>query len=65
MQLELERASARALYDVITPPTPEPPSMTSAMFKRGGLGGGVGLMLALFAALVLELRQRILARRGW
>lgn len=65
MQLELERASARALYDIITPPTPEPPSMSSAMMKRGGLGGGVGLMLALFAALVLELRQRIMARRGW
>ncbi len=65
MQLELERASARALYDIITPPTPEPPSMTSAMVKRGGLGGGVGLMLALFAALVLEVRQRIIARRGW
>jgi hypothetical protein len=33
--------------------------------KRAGLGGFVGLALALFAAAVLELRQRILARRRW
>jgi pSer/pThr/pTyr-binding forkhead associated (FHA) protein/uncharacterized protein involved in exopolysaccharide biosynthesis len=65
MQLEVERATGRAHYDIITPPTPEAPSMTAAMFKRGGLGGGVGLILALCAALVLELRLRIMARRGW
>ncbi|HEU4581231.1 MAG TPA: FHA domain-containing protein [Polyangiaceae bacterium] len=65
MQLEMERASGRAHYDIITPPTAEPPSMTAAMIKRGGLGGIVGLVLALGAALVLELRLRIMARRGW
>jgi uncharacterized protein involved in exopolysaccharide biosynthesis len=65
MQLEMERASGRAHYDIITPPTAEPPSMTAAMIKRGGLGGIVGLVLALCAALVLELRLRIMARRGW
>ena len=65
MQLEMERASGRAHYDIITPPTPEAPSMKLAMIKRGGLGGGVGLILALCAALILELRLRLLARRGW
>jgi hypothetical protein len=29
------------------------------------MGGVVGLVLAVFAAAVLELRQRIIARRRW
>jgi len=65
MTLEMERASGKAHYDIITPPTPEAPSVTGAMIKRAGLGGGVGLIFALCAAAVLELRQRILARRRW
>lgn len=65
LQLEMERASVQAHYDIITPPTPEEPSVTSAMIKRAGLGGFVGLILALAAAAVLELRQRIIARRRW
>lgn len=65
LQLEMERASGRAHYDIITPPTAEEPSMTGTMIKRAGLGGFVGLVLALFAAAVLELRQRIIARRRW
>jgi uncharacterized protein involved in exopolysaccharide biosynthesis len=64
-QLEMERASGRAHYDVITPPTAEEPSVTGTMIKRAGMGGVVGLVLAVFAAAVLELRQRILARRRW
>jgi uncharacterized protein involved in exopolysaccharide biosynthesis len=65
MQLEMERASVEARYDIITPPTAEEPSVTGAMIKRAGLGGFVGLILALLAAAVLELRQRIIARRRW
>jgi pSer/pThr/pTyr-binding forkhead associated (FHA) protein len=65
MQLEMERASSRAHYDIITPPTAEEPSMTGTMIKRAGMGGAVGLVLAVFAAAVLELRQRIMARRRW
>lgn len=64
-QLEMERASGRAHYDIITPPTGEEPAVTRAMIKRAGMGGTVGLVLAVFAAVVLELRQRILARRRW
>jgi uncharacterized protein involved in exopolysaccharide biosynthesis len=63
VQLEMERAEGHARYDIITPPTPEVPSMITAMIKRGGLGGGVGLALALFATLML--RQRTIAQRGW
>ncbi len=65
MQLEMERASGRAHYDLITPPTPEEASVSGAMIKRAGLGGAVGMVLALLAAAVLELRQRIIARRRW
>jgi pSer/pThr/pTyr-binding forkhead associated (FHA) protein/uncharacterized protein involved in exopolysaccharide biosynthesis len=65
MQLEMERASSRAHYDIITPPTAEEPSVTGTMIKRAGMGGVVGLVLAVFAAAVLELRQRIIARRRW
>jgi pSer/pThr/pTyr-binding forkhead associated (FHA) protein len=65
MSLELERASGKAHYDIITPPTPEAPSVTAAMLKRAGLGGAVGLIFAVCAAAILELRQRILARRRW
>jgi pSer/pThr/pTyr-binding forkhead associated (FHA) protein len=65
LQLEMERASGRAHYDIITPPTAEEPSITATMIKRAGMGGAVGLILAVFAAAVLELRQRIIARRRW
>jgi len=64
-QLEMERASGRAHYDIITPPTAEEPSVTGTMIKRAGMGGVVGLVLAVVAAIVLELRQRIIARRRW
>jgi uncharacterized protein involved in exopolysaccharide biosynthesis len=64
-QLEMERASGRAHYDIITPPTAEEPSVTGTMIKRAGMGGVVGLVLAVVAAVVLELRQRIIARRRW
>ena len=65
LQLEMERASGRAHYDIITPPTAEVPSVGATMMKRAGMGGVVGMVLAVFAAAVLELRQRIMARRRW
>jgi pSer/pThr/pTyr-binding forkhead associated (FHA) protein len=61
-QLERERTSAEARYDIITPPTPEVPSIASATIKRAGLGGMVGLGLALIAAACLELRRTLIAR---
>ena len=62
-QLERERTSAEARYDIITPPTATRSSRLSALAKRGGLGALVGVSLALLAAAYLELR-RILILRG-
>jgi pSer/pThr/pTyr-binding forkhead associated (FHA) protein len=61
--LERERTSAEARYGIITPPTPAKKSMFSAMVKKGGLGGVIGLALAMVAAACLELR-RVLITRG-
>jgi hypothetical protein len=62
-QLERERTNAEARYGIITPPTPAKKSTFTAMVKRGGIGGMVGLGLAMIAAACLELR-RILISRG-
>jgi pSer/pThr/pTyr-binding forkhead associated (FHA) protein len=61
-QLDRERTSAEARYDIITPPTPEAKSLAKNMLKRAGLGGAVGLGLALVAAACLELRRILIAR---
>jgi uncharacterized protein involved in exopolysaccharide biosynthesis len=62
-QLERERTSAEARYDIITPPTAAKSSVFRALVKRGLLGIFVGFTLALLAAAYLELR-RILIVRG-
>lgn len=62
-QLERERTSAEARYDIITPPTATRASLFSALTKRGGMGTLVGVCLALLAATYLEVR-RILILRG-
>jgi len=61
-QLERERTLAEGRYDIITPPTPVKPSVPKAMLKRGGMGGLVGLCLALLAAAVLEVRRMLILR---
>lgn len=61
-QLERERTLAEARYDIITPPTPAKASVPKAMLKRGGMGGMVGLGLALLAAAVLEVRRMLIIR---
>jgi len=62
-QLERERTSAEARYDIITPPTAAKSSVFRALVKRGLMGLCVGFTLALLAAAYLELR-RILIVRG-
>jgi pSer/pThr/pTyr-binding forkhead associated (FHA) protein len=62
-QLERERTSAEARYDIITPPTATKASLLSSLAKRGIMGCLVGLSLALLAAVYLEVR-RILIVRG-
>jgi hypothetical protein len=64
-QLERERSSAEARYGIITPPTPAKASLGRAMLKRGGLGGMLGLVLAVVAAACLELRRMLIARGHW
>jgi pSer/pThr/pTyr-binding forkhead associated (FHA) protein len=61
-QLERERTSAEGRYSIITPPTPAKKSTFRAIVKRGGLGGAVGVALALVAAACLELRRILIAR---
>ncbi|HWO10316.1 MAG TPA: hypothetical protein VNN80_12570, partial [Polyangiaceae bacterium] len=60
--LERERTSAEARYDILTPPTPAKASMTAAMLKRSGLGGALGLVIAVVVAACLELRRILIAR---
>jgi len=62
-QLERERTSAEARYDVITPPTPAKKPLPVVVGKRVGLGAAVGLLAALVIAAALELR-RVLISRG-
>jgi pSer/pThr/pTyr-binding forkhead associated (FHA) protein len=62
-QLERERTSAEARYDIITPPTPAKKPLPLVVAKRAGFGAAVGLLAALVIAAVLELR-RVLISRG-
>lgn len=64
-QLERERTSAAARYDIITPPTAAKASMLATGVKRAALGLCVGLCLAVLAATGLELRRLLIARGHW
>jgi pSer/pThr/pTyr-binding forkhead associated (FHA) protein len=61
-QLDRERISAEARYDIMTPPTLAKRPLGTVMGKRAGLGGSVGLVLALMVAAYLELRRILIAR---
>lgn len=61
-QLDRERISAEARYDIMTPPTPAKKPLATVMGKRAGLGGAAGLCLALMLAAYLELRRILIAR---
>jgi pSer/pThr/pTyr-binding forkhead associated (FHA) protein len=61
-QLERERTSAEARYQIITPPTPAKTAMTKVMAQRIGLGAALGLVLALAVAAALELRRLLISR---
>lgn len=54
IQLQMEQASSRARYDVITPPTQSAPDMTLAIAQRGGVAGVVLLFLAVLFAVARE-----------
>lgn len=54
IQLKMEQQSARARYDLLTPPTPEHPNMMMAMAQRSALGGLGMFFLAAICAGVRE-----------
>jgi pSer/pThr/pTyr-binding forkhead associated (FHA) protein len=61
-QLERERTSAEARYQIITPPTAAKTAMTKVMAQRVGVGAAIGLVLALLVAAGLELRRLLISR---
>lgn len=62
IQLDLERASAAARYDITTPPNVEPVSKVKTIVMRAGVLGFLGFGFGIFLGLVRDLR-RILATR--
>jgi uncharacterized protein involved in exopolysaccharide biosynthesis len=63
LQLELERSSANARYEVISPPESSGVPVRKALFQRAGLGIGGGIATGLMIGLVLELRRYVRRRR--
>jgi pSer/pThr/pTyr-binding forkhead associated (FHA) protein len=61
-KLDREETAAKARYAIITPPTPQAVSTSRSAIKRAGMGGAVGLILALAAAACLEFRRHLIAR---
>ena len=62
IQLDLERASATARYDITTPPNVEPVSKVKTVVTRAGALGFLGFAFGVFLGLVRDLR-RVLATR--
>jgi pSer/pThr/pTyr-binding forkhead associated (FHA) protein len=56
MQLELEKASAAARYDIISPPYADLPSRPKKLLIYGGVGFGIGLVLGLVSAVTRRLQ---------
>jgi uncharacterized protein involved in exopolysaccharide biosynthesis len=63
VQLELERSSAAARYEIVAPPEAAGVPLRSAVFKRGGMGLAGGLAIGLVVALCIELRRYLQRRR--
>lgn len=61
LQLELEKASAAARYDIITPPNLEYLPRDKAIAKRSALGFMAGLALGLALATIRRLRHTLFA----
>lgn len=63
LQLELERTSAQARYDVITPPESSGVQVRKVLVLRTLIGAAIGLILGVLIACVLELKRHMAARR--
>lgn len=59
VKLELERASAEARYQVLTPPHSAGVPFRKAVLKRAGIGVGLGLFLAILVGAWLEFRALV------
>jgi uncharacterized protein involved in exopolysaccharide biosynthesis len=59
VKLEFERASAAARYDITRPPEAFPASYRRTAATRAGIGGVLGLCLALGLAGLIELRRYV------
>ncbi len=61
-QLELERASAAARYEVTTPPNVKPVSKIKTLVMRAGIAGFLGFGFGIFLGLLRDLRRALAAR---
>ncbi len=59
LQLELERASATARYEILTTPAVQKASLRKVTAMRVGIGAAIGLLLALLVVIFLEARQYV------
>jgi uncharacterized protein involved in exopolysaccharide biosynthesis len=57
VQLELERASSAARYEIISPPRVQRPSLRKAIVLRAAIGMVVGICLAVLGAGIVEMRR--------
>jgi uncharacterized protein involved in exopolysaccharide biosynthesis len=62
IQLEMERKSAAARWDVITPPNVQPVSRVKTVAMRGAMGGAAGFFLGLLLGIARDLRRAIASR---
>jgi uncharacterized protein involved in exopolysaccharide biosynthesis len=62
IQLEMERKSAAARWDVITPPNVQPVSRVKTVAMRGAMGAAAGFFLGLLLGIARDLRRAIASR---
>ncbi len=62
IQLDLERASAAARYDITMPPNVEPVSKVKTLVTRAGILGFLGFGFGVFLGLLRDLRRVIATR---
>jgi uncharacterized protein involved in exopolysaccharide biosynthesis len=63
LQLELERASAKARYEIVSPPASMGVPLRKILITRVGMGIALGLVVGGIIAAFIELRRYLLARR--
>ena len=63
LQLDLERASAKGRYEILTPPESSGVPVKKALVKRTLLGAMGGLGIGIMIAAMLELKRYLRARK--